>query len=1042
VNAAAQFILRPVATSLLMVGVLLLGLVAFARLPIASLPAVDRPTIEVVAPFPGASPTTVATALAQPLERSIGLIPGVVEMSSFSGMGGTDIVTQFDLSIDLDAAGSAVQAAINAAGPDLPKGPWPPFYYKANPAGFAVITLALTSDVFPAGQVYDFADSVISPKLSQLPGVARVFITGGEKSAVRIQVSPGRLAGMNLSLEQTRLAIVAASQNLPKGAIAVGNQSFTIEANDQLLKAIDYRDVIVAWRGGAPVRLGDVATITDSVINNKLAGWYGTERGAVLYVYKQPDANVVETVDAVKAILPEIEHWLPPAVKMRIVYDRTSLIRAAVADVELTLALASILVVIVIALFLKRFWATVIPSITIPVSLAATLFVMSLCGYSLDNLSLMALTIATGFVVDDAIIMIENIIRRMADGETALQAAISGVRQMAFTVISITAALVAALIPILFMPDIVGRYFREFGVTLVVAIVASAAVSLTLTPMLCGHLLGRSQPDSADAIHHGQPKAPSWVSAGYARSLDWTLRHRFVTIILTLAVTAACVWLYLLLPKGFMPTQDTGVMYVRAIAQSNISFAAMEDRQRTVDEAILRDPAVSGLISYIGEGNGGALSVGQMLVALKPPEQRKLPIQQVIARLREQMAKIDGIRIFFVPLQDLNVGVQSGASRYQYTMWGVDGEEVTRVAETMIRRFRALPEVTDIVPSWETGGLQAGLAIDRLRAAALGVTPVVVDNTLNDAFGQRQVNLLFLPSNFSRVIFEVEPQASTDPSVMNQIYVPSSNGGAVPLSALTRPVRAHAAMWIRHSAQFPAATISFDTKPGVSIGEAITAIRAAETAARLPDEVKAEFRGEAKEADDSGFKQIMLFAAAIIAIYIALGVLYESYVHPLTILSTLPPTVFGALLALWAAKIQFTLVTSIACILLVGMVMKNAIMMVDFALEAERNQNLDAREAIREAARRRVRPITMTMLAAIFSAVPIAVGTGPGFELRQPLGIAIVGGLIVAQLFTLYTTPVIYLMMNGLRRRTPAPQSSPRLASSDGDYVGPPTPVE
>jgi hydrophobe/amphiphile efflux-1 (HAE1) family protein len=1041
VNAAAQFILRPVATSLLMVGVLLLGLVAYARLPIASLPAVERPTVEVLAPFPGASPNTVASALAQPLETTIGLIPGVIEMSSFSGTGGTDIVTQFDLAVDLDTAAGAVQAAINAAGTNLPKGFFPPFYFKANPAGFAVIALALTSDVIPAGEVYDFADSVISTKLSQLPGVARVYVTGGEKTAVRVQVSPSRLAGMNLSLEAVRLAIVAASQNLPKGAISVDSQRYTFEANDQLLKAVDYRDVSVAWRNGAPVRLGDVATITDGVINNKLAGWYGTERGVVLYVFKQPDANVVETVDAVKALLPELEHWLPPAVKLRVVYDRTSLIRAAVADVELTLMIASILVVVVIALFLKRFWATVIPSVTIPVSLAATLFVMSLCGYSLDNLSLMALTIATGFVVDDAIIMIENIIRRMGDGETALQAAIAGVRQMAFTVISITVALVAALIPILFMPDIVGRYFREFGVTLVVAIVSSAAVSLTLTPMLCGHLLGRRNPDAANAPEH-QPNARSRVGAGYTRSLDWTLRHRVVTMTLTLVVSGACIWLYLILPKGFMPTQDTGVMFVRTIAPANISFAAMEDRQRAVGEAILGDPAVSGLTSYIGEGNGGALSSGQMLAALKPPEQRKLTIQQVIARLRDRMAKIDGIRVFFVPLQDLNLSAQSGGSRYQYTLWGVDDEEVMRTAEAIIRSVRALPEVTDVIQSWETNGLQAGLAIDRLRAAALGVTPVAIDNTLYDAFGQRQVNLLFLPSNFSRVIFEVEPQSATDPSVMSQLYVRGTNGGAVPMSALTRPVRAHASMWVRHSAQFPAATISFDTKPGVSIGEAITAIRAAETAVRLPDGVRAEFRGEAKEADNSGFKQMMLFAAAIIAIYIALGVLYESYVHPLTILSTLPPTVFGALMALWAAKIQFTLVTSIACILLVGMVMKNAIMMVDFALEAERNQHLDARAAIREAARLRVRPITMTMLAAILSAVPIAIGTGPGYELRQPLGIAIVGGLIVAQLFTLYTTPVIYVLMDGLRRRRPTRVALPRLASSDGNYIGLTTPIE
>jgi hydrophobe/amphiphile efflux-1 (HAE1) family protein len=1032
-NIASQFILRPVATSLLMVGVLLLGAVAYARLPIASLPSIERPTIAITAPFPGASATTVASALSQPLESTIGLIPGVVELTSLSAMGGSNIVVQFDLSVDLDTAAGAVQAAINAAGPNLPKGPWPPSYWKANPAGPAVIALALVSDVFPTGDVYGFADGVISPKLSQLPGVARVLVSGAERNAVRIQVSPSRLAGMNLSLEAARAAIVTASQNLPKGAISDGAQQYTIEANDQLLKASDYRDVVLAWRNGAAIRLGDVATVTDSVINSRLAGWYGTERGVVLFVYKQPDANVVETVDAVKAMLPEIEQWLPPAVKLRTVYDRTTLIRAAVADVQLTFTIASLLVVVVIALFLKHFWATVIPSITIPVSLAATLFVMSLCQFSLDNLSLMALTIAAGFVVDDAIIMIENIIRRMTEGETALQAAIGGVRQMAFTVVSITVALVAALIPVLFMPDIVGRYFREFGITLVAAIVSSALISLTLTPMLCGHLLAGKHD-----VERQRAQSRNLISAVYSRTLEWALHHRLLIVALTALVAAGSIWLYLALPKGFMPTQDTGVMFVRTVANSNISFGAMEERQRAVGEAILQDPAISGLTSFIGEGNGSALSTGQMLVALKSPEERKLPIQQVIARLRQRTAELDGIRVFFVPLQDLNLGGQTSSSRYQYTMWGVDAEEVQRAGEAMIRRFRTLSQITDVIASWETGGLQAGLTIDRLRAAALGVTSVAVDNTLNDAFGQRQINLLYFPTNYSRVIFEVEPQAATDPSVMSQIFTPSTNGGAVPLSELTRPLRRHAAMWVRHSAQFPSATISFDTRPGVSIGEAIDAIRAEEAAARLPDEVRAEFRGEAKEADKSRLRQILLFAAAILTIYIALGILYESYAHPFTILSTLPPTVFGALVALWAAGSQFTLVTSIACILLVGMVMKNAIMMVDFALEAERRQGLHAGEAIRLAARTRVRPITMTMLAAIFSAVPIAVGTGPGFELRQPLGIAIVGGLLVAQLFTLYTTPVIYVIVDGLRRRKAI--DTPQMPSPPITTIPPPKP--
>jgi hydrophobe/amphiphile efflux-1 (HAE1) family protein len=1021
-NISAPFIRRPVATSLLMAGTILLGIVAYARLPIASLPSVERPTVAVYAPFPGATPNTVATALAQPLERNIGLIPGIAEMYSYIGMGGASIVIQFDLSKKLDAAAGAVQAAIKGAAPDLPKGPWPPYYWKANPSGFAVIALALTSDVTPMGDVYYFADSIVSPKLSGLPGVARVAVSGAERNAVRVQVSPDRLAAMNLSLERVRLAIVAASRNLPKGSVSIDERQYVIEAEDQLFKASDYRDIILTLRNGAPVRLADVATISDSVINTRLAGWYGTDRATVLYVYKQPDANVVETVDAVKAVIPQIENWLPPSVKLHVVYDRTTLIRASILDVEQTLMISIFLVVVIIALFLKRFWATVIPSITIPVSFAATLAAMRLCDFSLDNLSLMALTIAAGFVVDDAVIIIENIIRRMAAGETARQAAIAGSRQMGFTVVSVTAALVAALIPILFMPDVVGRYFLEFGATLVIAIVASAIVSLTLTPTLCGVLLDRRQQERAAVRSRFQVLFVN----GYSRGLNLALRHRVIVLITTLVLTGATFWLYDSLPKGFMPTQDTGVLYVRTVAPPSISFAAMEDRQRAVGTTILGDPAVSGLISYIG-GDGNALSVGQMLVALKPLEEGRPAIQQVIEQLRERMLKVDGIRVFFVPLQDLNVGAQSSTSRYQYTLWGVDDEQVNRASEIMIRKIRAVANVTDVIGDWETNGLRAGLSIDRLRAAALGVTPAGIDTTLNDAFAQRQVNLLYLPTNFSRVILEVDPKVAADPSVFGRLYVPSANGGAVPLSAVTRPVRAHGAMWIRHSGQFPARTVSFDIKPNTSVKQVLDAIRTEEAAGRLPDQVKAEFRGEAREAEKSNAKQIFLFVTALVTIYIVLGVLYESYIHPLTILSTLPSAVFGAVLALWIAAIPFTLITSIACILVVGLVMKNAIMMVDFALDLERSQNLPPLDSIRTAALQRVRPIVMTTLTGIFSAIPIAIGTGPGYELRQPLGIAIVGGLIIAQLFTLFTTPVIYLMMVRLsaRRHRWSPLSPP-----------------
>ena len=992
-----------------MLGILLLGLVAYLRLPIAALPAVERPTIVVSAPLPGASPGTVATALSQPLERQLGTIPGIIEMTSWSGTGGTEIDIQFDLSKDIDDAAGAVQAAINAAGPYLPKNwAWPPYYYKANPAGFAVISLALTSDTQSPGDLYNIADSILSPKLSQLPGVARVFISGAERRAVRVQIDPGRVARMGLSLEAIRLAIISASENLPKGSVQDGGQTLMLTANDQLLRAEDYQNLTVAFRHGAPVLLHDIANVTDSVINSKLDGWFNRGRGVVLYVYKQPDANVVETVDAVKAMLPQVERWLPPSVKVHFVYDRTTLIRASIVEVQRTIAIAIGLVILVTALFLRRVWATVIPALTIPVALAATLSVMNLNGYSLDNLTLMALTIAVGFVVDDAVIVIENILRRIEQGEAPLQAALAGTRQLGFTIVSITAALVSALIPVLFMPDVVGRYFREFGITLVAAIIGSAFVSLTLTPMLCSRLLTRP-------AQHAEP-GPGRMLRRYTATLDWTLRHRLASFLVTLAVTGVSLWLYVALPKGFMPTQDTGVMFVRTIASPNISFPAMEERQRAVIDRILADPAVSGLTSWIGEGNGGALSLGQMIVALKPPAQRRLSIQKVIERLRPELAKVEGIRTFFNPLQDLNLGVQSGGSRYQYTLWGADGEQVISTGAMMFTRIRALKEVADVIASWETSGLQAGLQIDRTRAASLGVMPSAIDRTLYDAFGQRQVNTLYLPTNYSRVIMEIDPAAQTDPSVFQSLYVAGSKGQQVPLSAVTRPSRAHATMWVRHSAQFPSATISFDVAPGGSIGAAIAAIQKAEAAAHLPDEVKAEFRGEAAAAASQNTSQLVLFAAAIIAVYIVLGVLYESLLHPLTILSTLPATVCGALLALKLAGLPFTLVTSIACILVVGMVMKNAVMLVDFALEAQRRQGMTAGEAIRLAAQQRVRPITMTMLASVLSAVPIAVGTGPGYELRQPLGIAVVGGLVVAQVFTLYTTPVIYLMLEKARQ--------------------------
>ena len=1007
-NFSEPFIHRPVATVLLTVGVMLLGIVAYFRLPIASLPTVDRPTISVRTSWPGASAETVAAALTSPLESRLGLISGLKEMASSSIAGQSAITMEFALSKDITAAAAAVQAAINAAEPSLPKNlPAPPGYVKANPSGFPIIALALTSDVFDIPRLYDFADTVVAAKLSQIQGVAKVFLSGATRPAVRIQANPRALADMNLSMDAVHSAVTKSIADLPKGEISDGRHSFAIDVNDQLFKAAEFQDLVVGYRNGASIKLRDVANVFDSSVNYKREGWFDGNRAIILYVLKETDANVVQTVDEVLDALDQIDRWIPPAIHVHVVYNRTSLIRSELAHVEFTMAGAIALVMLVIALFLRRFWATIIPSVTIPVSIAATLGVMYVLEFSLDNLSLMALTIAVGFVIDDAVIIIENINRLIESGEKPLQAAIRGTRQVGFTVVSVTIALIAALIPVLFMPDMVGRLFREFGLTLVVAIMASAVVSLTLTPMMCGQLLDRGSAPRLPIGRICQAIIERAIEL-YAKSLDRILHFRWLTLAFAAALAAASVGLYVYIPKGLLPTQDSSLLRVRTVGKSNISFAAMSEAQQAAAAAIEADPAVSHVASFIGRG---LTSAGTMLVSLKPPHDRKDSIEQVIARLRKRTARVEGVRTFLSPVQDVSVGARRTASRYQYNLTALDPNDLVKWARIMRRKIEALPQVTDVMWNYEFSGLAADLVVNRTRAARPGISIVDVDDILYDWFGQRPIDTIRFPINYSRVIMEVEPRFREGPTDLYSVFLTQG----IPVEVMTGRKRQHAAMWANHDNQLPGITIAFNTPLGVSIGQAEAAIRAAEIEAKLPGEIKASFKGEAYEAQQNIRRQPLLFLAAIVAVYIILGMLYESYAHPFTILSTLPSATFGALAALMASHIQFTIITAIACILLVGIVMKNAIMMVDFALQAERQEGMSAEQAIRLAARLRFRPIVMTTLAALLAAVPLAVGTGEGWELRQPLGVAIVGGLFLSQFVTLYTTPVIYLAIDSLR---------------------------
>jgi multidrug efflux pump len=1030
-NVSEPFIRRPVGTSLLAAGVLLVGAVAYRFLPVAPLPKSDYATISVNASLPGVDPATAATALAAPLERRLGQIPGVSEITSNSSLGGAGITVQFELSRDVNSAARDVQAAINSAAGELPPGmPNPPSYRKYNPSDSPILTLALTSESLPLSQVYNVADQTLAQRIAQVDGVSQVDINGGAKSAVRVQVNPAALASMGLSIEDVRTALARANVNSPRGSLDGDGQSYVIASNGQLNAAEDYRSIIVAQRNGVPIRLSDIGQVKDSVENTRSYGWYNGKPAVLLFIRKQPDANVIETVDGIKALLPQLERWLPPAVKLSILSDRTQTIRASVSDVQHTLLLTMALVIMVMFLFLRRFWPTFISGITMPLALAGTFGVMYLLDYSLNNLSLMALTISTGFVVDDAIVVIENIVRRLEKGDSPLEAALEGSRQIGFTIISITISLVAVFIPILFMGGLPGRLCHEFAVTLSVAVLVSGVVSLTLTPMLCAQFLRPEKEGSRGWFYETTERGFDAMLRAYDRGLTWVLRHEWLMLAVTGCTIAAAVWLYTVVPKGnLFPQQDTGFMMGISEAAQDISSAAMAEKQREVARIVMEDPAVEALGSFTG---GGSQNSGRMFVTLKAwGEARKEPIDAVIGRLRGKLSRLVGVTLFFQPMQDIRVGGRTGRAQFQYTLQDQNLETLNEWAPKLVAKLNSMSEIKDASSDQQYRGLQTDVVIDRDAAARAGIRPQAVDSTLYSAFGQRQVSVIYTSSNQYRVVLEADPQFISDPTALDKVYVRSDAGKLVPLSAIAHYESTNTALSVNHQGQFPAVTISFNLAPGTSLGQASDLIDRAARELGLPASITGKFAGTAKVAQDALANQPMLIATALVVVYIVLGMLYESLIHPLTILSTLPSAGLGALLAMLYVGDELSVVSTIGIILLIGIVKKNAIMMVDFALDAERHQGMSPEESIHQACLVRFRPIMMTTMAALFGALPLAFGTGTGSELRRPLGVAIVGGLIVSQMLTLFTTPVIYLFLDQLRQPwAKREKTSPSAASA------------
>ena len=1014
---SAIFIRRPVATTLLTVGLFLAGAVAFPLLPVSSLPQVDFPTIQVQAALPGASPETMATSVATPLERQFGRIAGVTEMTSASFLGSTAIVLQFDLNRNIDGAARDVQAAINAARGYLPAAlPTNPSYRKVNPADAPIMIIALTSATKSRGQMYDVASSILQQKLSQVRGVGQVIVGGSSLPSVRVELNPLALTKYGVALEDVRQVLAATNVNRPKGALDDGTRTRQLRANDQMLHASDYVPVIVAYRHGQAVRLADVARVEDSVEDLKTAGLSNGKPAVLLVVFRQPGANIIETVDRLRALMPELQASTPAAVDLTIVLDRTTTIRASLRDVERTLLISIGLVTLVVFAFLRSVRATIIPAVAVPVSLVGTFGAMYLLGYSLDNLSLMALTVATGFVVDDAIVVLENVTRHREAGLPPLEAALRGAREIGFTVFSISVSLIAVFIPILLMGGIVGRLFREFAMTLSAAILISLVVSLTTTPMMCATVLGASSDTSRGRLYRISERFFEGMHRAYAESLAWVLRHPRAILALTVVTVAVNGYLFATVPKGFFPQQDTGRLTGIVQAAQDISFQAMRDKLTQIVEIIKSDPAVENVIGFTGGGGSGSTTnTARMFVALKPLAERKLSADQVIGRLRQRLAGVVGAPTYLQAVQDLRVGGRASNAQYQFTLQGDSVRDLDAWAPRVLQRLRALREVVDVSSDQQDRGQQASVVVDRSTASRFGITSQLVDDTLYDAFGQRQVSIMYTLLNQYHVVMEVEPKYWQRPETLRDIYLPGTGGAMVPLSAFTSYAPTNTALAVNHQSQFPSVTISFNLPPRVALGEAVTAIQDATRQMGLPTAIRGSFQGTAQAFQASLANQPLLIVAALLSVYIVLGVLYESYVHPITILSTLPSAGVGAILALRLCRMELSVIALIGIILLIGIVKKNAIMMIDFALAAERGESQRPEEAIYQACLLRFRPIMMTTMAALLGALPLALGTGVGAELRRPLGIAIVGGLIVSQMLTLYTTPVVYLELDRLR---------------------------